>query len=80
MCWSTPDCSWRAVRDFRKSAWIAYLQVSTRPERVEFFEIQPLPISSREIRARVAQGEPIDDLVPPAVAKLIEELGLYRDV
>jgi nicotinate-nucleotide adenylyltransferase len=50
-----------------------------RPERVEFFEIQPLPISSREIRARVAQGEPIDDLVPPAVANLIRELRLYQD-
>ena len=49
-----------------------------RPERVEFFEIQPLPISSREIRSRVARGEPIDDLVLPAVANLIEELGLYR--
>ena len=49
-----------------------------RPERVEFFEIQPLPISSREIRARVARGEQIDHLVPPAVANLIEELGLYR--
>jgi nicotinate-nucleotide adenylyltransferase len=50
-----------------------------RPDRVEFFELQPLPISSREIRARVGRGEPIDLLVPPAVAELIEELGLYRD-
>ena len=49
-----------------------------RPERVLFFEIEPLPISSREIRDRVARGEPIDGLVPPAVAELIEELGLYR--
>ena len=51
-----------------------------RPGRVEFFELQPLPISSREIRARVARGEPIDHLVPPGVAELIEELGLYRGV
>ena len=49
-----------------------------RPERVELFEIRPLPISSREIRARVARGEPIDDVVPPAVGELIEELGLYE--
>ncbi|TMJ94252.1 MAG: nicotinate-nicotinamide nucleotide adenylyltransferase [Actinobacteria bacterium] len=48
------------------------------PERVLFFEIEPLPISSREIRDRVARGESIDGLVPPAVAELIEELGLYR--
>jgi len=49
-----------------------------RPERVELFEIRPLPISSREIRAQVARGEPIDDVVPPAVGELIEELGLYE--
>ncbi|MGI8606227.1 MAG: nicotinate (nicotinamide) nucleotide adenylyltransferase [Gaiellaceae bacterium] len=49
-----------------------------RPERVELFEIRPLPISSREIRARAGRGESIGDLVPPAVGELIEELGLYR--
>jgi nicotinate-nucleotide adenylyltransferase len=49
-----------------------------QPERVEFFEIEPFPISSRDIRDRVARGESIDGLVPPAVAELIESLGLYR--
>jgi nicotinate-nucleotide adenylyltransferase len=50
-----------------------------RSERVELFEIRPLPISSREIRARTARGEPIDVLVPPGVAELIEELDLYME-
>lgn len=49
-----------------------------RPDRVAFFEIEPLPVSSSEIRARVAAGEPIDGLVPPAVAVEIDRLGLYR--
>ncbi len=49
-----------------------------RPERVSFFALTPLPISSTEIRDRVARGEPIDGLVPPRVARLIDELGLYR--
>jgi len=49
-----------------------------RPERVEFFEIEPVPISSREVRDRVSRGEPVDSLVPPAVAEEIEALGLYR--
>jgi nicotinate-nucleotide adenylyltransferase len=53
------------------------LKQLSRPERVELFEIEPVPISSREIRDRVARGEPIDGLVPPAVAGLIESLGLY---
>jgi nicotinate-nucleotide adenylyltransferase len=50
----------------------------SRPERVQFFEIEPLPISSEDIRNRVARGEPIDGLVPPAVAGLIDARGLYR--
>ena len=49
-----------------------------RPDRVQFFEIEPLPVSSRELRARVARREPITGFVPPPVARLIEELALYR--
>jgi nicotinate-nucleotide adenylyltransferase len=50
----------------------------TRPERVLFFDIPELPISSSDVRARVARGEPVDGLVPPAVAELIRARGLYR--
>jgi nicotinate-nucleotide adenylyltransferase len=57
----------------------AVLERLEHPERVLFFDIDPLPISSRDLRERVARGERIDDLVPPAVAKVISELGLYRD-
>jgi nicotinate-nucleotide adenylyltransferase len=49
-----------------------------RPERVELFELQPVPISSSEIRGRVALGEPIDGLVPEPVSREIERRGLYR--
>jgi nicotinic acid mononucleotide adenylyltransferase len=41
--------------------------------------MEPVPISSSEIRRQVARGEPIDGLVPPPVAAEIERLGLYRD-
>lgn len=50
-----------------------------RPDGVEFFELEPVPVSSREVRDRVSLGEPIDELVPPAVAELIASLGLYRN-
>lgn len=49
------------------------------PSRVDMFQIEPTPVSSTEVRARIGRGEPVDGLVPPAVAELIEELGLYRD-
>jgi len=56
----------------------ATLERVSQPERVLFFSIPELPIASSEVRARVARGEPVDDLVPAAVARLIEERKLYR--
>jgi nicotinate-nucleotide adenylyltransferase len=66
---------------------LARLGVAARPgyrpepvesDRIELFEIPAVEVSSSEVRRRVEAGEPIDDLVPEAVAALIEELGLYR--
>jgi nicotinate-nucleotide adenylyltransferase len=48
------------------------------PERVEFFEIPAVPVSSSDVRARLARGEPVGTLVPDAVAREIERAGLYR--
>jgi len=56
----------------------AVLEELDRPERVLFFEIEPNPAASTEVRALAAAGEPLDGLVPAAVAQLIEERGLYR--
>jgi nicotinate-nucleotide adenylyltransferase len=47
-------------------------------DRIEFFDMPRLDISSSEIRARVAAGRPIRWLVPDAVAGYIAEHGLYR--
>jgi nicotinate-nucleotide adenylyltransferase len=49
-----------------------------QPERVVFFEIEPNPAASTDLRARAAAGESLDGLVPPAVAALVAERGLYR--
>ena len=74
--------SWKEPEEVRRLARIA---VGARPGfsppegDVEVLLIDQRPISSKEIRARVAAGEPIDDLVPPEVASEIEHLGLYRD-
>jgi nicotinate-nucleotide adenylyltransferase len=49
-----------------------------RPDRVEFFEIDPHPVASRDLRERVRRGQTLDGLVPEPVAELIRERGLYR--
>ncbi|MCC6190268.1 MAG: nicotinate (nicotinamide) nucleotide adenylyltransferase [Anaerolineales bacterium] len=46
-------------------------------ERLEFVDVPPLNIASHEVRQRVRAGRPIDQLVPPAVARLIQDRGLY---
>jgi nicotinate-nucleotide adenylyltransferase len=53
------------------------LERLSRPERVLFFEIEPHDVASRELRARAAEGGPLHGLVPTAVARLIDERGLY---
>jgi nicotinate-nucleotide adenylyltransferase len=47
-------------------------------DRVLFFGLDSPPVSSTEARELVARGEAVDGLVPPAVADVIDELGLYR--
>ena len=65
---------------------LARLGVATRPgytpattsPRIQLFELEPQPVSSSEVRERARRGEPLDGLVPPAVARYIAEHGLYR--
>jgi nicotinate-nucleotide adenylyltransferase len=48
-----------------------------QPQRVLFFEIEPTPVSSRDLRARLAAGEDVAAQVPSAVADIIRAEGLY---
>jgi nicotinate-nucleotide adenylyltransferase len=75
--WKEPD----AVLDLARLAVAARpgFAVTDPPAGVVFFQIEPTPVSSTEVRRRVAAGEPIDGLVPPAVAAEIGRRGLYRD-
>lgn len=47
------------------------------PFRVRVLKGFPLAISSSQIRARVRAGQPLDGLVPPAVAEAIRNNRLY---
>ncbi len=46
--------------------------------RVTVVTMPPLAISSTLVRERVRAGEPVDDLLPAAVAAHVRERGLYR--
>ena len=47
-------------------------------DRIRFFDMPRLDISSSLIRRRVAAGQPLRYLVPDAVAAYIDSEGLYR--
>ena len=47
------------------------------PDRISYFRLEPILVSSSLVRDCVARGAPIDQLVPPKVAEAIARLGLY---
>jgi nicotinate-nucleotide adenylyltransferase len=69
--------TWKEPDEIRR--WVK-LAVGTRSghQGATTFELDSPPISGSDVRERVARGDPIGDLVPPAVARIIEERGLYR--
>jgi nicotinate-nucleotide adenylyltransferase len=48
------------------------------PERLRFFEMPRIDVSSSLVRGRVAAGRPIRYLVPDPVAAAVERAGMYR--
>jgi nicotinate-nucleotide adenylyltransferase len=83
--WKEPDEVLRLARlgvatrpGYPREALDAALAALEQPERVEFFEIPAVDVSSSEIRRRVREGEPITGMVPEAVEREIESAGLYR--
>jgi nicotinate-nucleotide adenylyltransferase len=75
--WHDPD----GVLSYARLAVVTRPGVDVPPprDRVVLFEMPPVAVSSTDVRERVARGQPIDGLVPPKVAELIDELGLYRE-
>lgn len=79
--WAAFD-TWKEPDEIKR---LIPLAVASRPGELEpegdvtVFPIEQQSISSRDIRARIASGEPVDDLVPPAVAREIERRGLYSE-
>jgi nicotinate-nucleotide adenylyltransferase len=69
-----------AEREGVRRADIAERLCGLGVDRVRFFDMPRLDISSSLIRRLVAAGRPIRYLVPDAVADYISQAGLYRAV
>jgi nicotinate-nucleotide adenylyltransferase len=67
-----------AEREDVRRADIAERLSGLRADRLRFFDMPRLDVSSSLIRRFVAAGRPIRHLVPDAVALYIEQAGLYR--
>jgi nicotinate-nucleotide adenylyltransferase len=55
----------------------ATLAQVTAPERVRFFELEPAPVASRELRERLGKGDEVGEDVPSAVREIIRASRLY---
>jgi nicotinate-nucleotide adenylyltransferase len=67
-----------AERESVRRADIAARLAGLDLERIRFFDMPRLDISSSLIRRHVASGRPIRHLVPDTVAEYIDQAGLYR--
>jgi nicotinate-nucleotide adenylyltransferase len=54
------------------------IQIPGLTDKVAFIDLPPLDIASQRVRLRAQRGEPLADLVPPAVADVIMFYQLYR--
>jgi nicotinate-nucleotide adenylyltransferase len=82
--WKAPDEVLRRTRlavatrpGFPRERLETVLEQLEQPERILFFEIEPLPISSRDLRARLAAGEDVSRELPPAVGEIVGAERLY---
>ncbi len=85
LSWKEPDEVLRLARlavatrpGFPRDELEPVLSQLEHPDRVLFFEIEPTPVASRELRERVAAGGEVGPEVPAAVGDLIRSESLYR--
>jgi nicotinate-nucleotide adenylyltransferase len=82
--WKEPEALLELVRlgvatrpGFPQESLDAVLARLDHPDRVAFFDLEPLPIASSELRRRLDEGDDVSALVPAAVWEQIERDGLY---
>ena len=87
LSWREPEEVLRRTRlavatrpGFPRERLDAVLAQLEHPERVRFFDLDPTPLASRDLRARLAAGEDVTDEVPPAVAEILARESLYSRI
>lgn len=74
--------TWHRAAEVRRLARVAVVKRPGIEKKIDRealrVEMTPMEVSGTGIRARVARGEAIDELVPAPVAAYIAEHGLYR--
>jgi nicotinate-nucleotide adenylyltransferase len=82
--WREPDEVLRLTRlgvatrpGFPRERLDAVLATLSAPGRVSFFEMEPTPVASRELRSQFGDGADVTPEVPAGVAEIIVREGLY---
>jgi nicotinate-nucleotide adenylyltransferase len=82
--WKEPDEVLRLARlgvatrpGFPRHRLDAVLSGLAAPARVTFFELEPTPLASSDLRARLGAGEDVDGDVPAAALAIIRAERLY---
>jgi nicotinate-nucleotide adenylyltransferase len=75
--WKEPEEVLRLVRVAVGTRPGFQLPAPSEDGSVTFYEIDPVPVSSTDLRERLDRGEDCSDVVPPAVWEMIERGGLY---
>jgi nicotinate-nucleotide adenylyltransferase len=71
--------SWVRADEVRRLAQVVVVTRpgQTAPPGAVVVEIPALAISASDLRRRIAEGRPVDFLIPPGALRCIRELGLY---
>jgi nicotinate-nucleotide adenylyltransferase len=79
--------TWKRLDDTRSLATVVVIERNGEHAAppgpgwsVEHVSVPRLDVSSSDVRERLADGRPIDGLVPSAVVRVIRDRGLYTDV
>jgi nicotinate-nucleotide adenylyltransferase len=73
--------TWRRYDELRQKVTFVVLRRAAEPVAHEYLSVdRRIEISASEVRGRVAAGQAIRYLVPPAVERIIRKERLYREV